>query len=228
MDIWQINLDSGDDLTALRDLLDPNEKARADRFLSESVARRFVVSHSAVRRILSTYVGQCAQELVFEYNGHGKPALAGGGSPSFSLSHSGELALCAVAQSGELGVDIEQWREVRVVELAKRFFSATESRHLLSLPDHELKAGFFSCWSRKEAYIKAKGLGLSLPLDQFSVELRPGMPAALLDCAYAPDDVGRFRYWNVPVPPGFAAAVAYNGPDEGAPNFRSWVFSSRA
>ena len=220
MDIWQISLDHAGELGALRELLDPREKARADRFLSGSVARRFIVSHAAVRRILSACTGQQAEDLEFEFNAHGKPALRNG--PSFSLSHSGDLALCAVAASGELGVDVEQCREARFLDLAQRFFSRAETEQLLGLHGDDLKAGFYACWTQKEAYIKAKGLGLALPLDRFSVELRPGFPAGLTASAFAPGDETRFRFRHVPVPAGFAAAVALGGRDEGAPAIRRW------
>lgn len=224
MDVWRIDLDHGGALNGMLAMLDAQEKSRAARFLSGSLARRFIVAHAATRCILSVYNGMHAEDLKFEYNSYGKPSVANNGGPPFNLSHSHDLALCAVARSGELGVDVEKCRGIDYLDMARRFFSPNETNNLLALSDDQSRLGFFACWTRKEAYIKAKGLGLSLPLGQFSVELRPGIPARLLDCAYAPEDVDRFRLWDVPVPEGFMAAAAHSGVDEGAPNCRPWKF----
>jgi 4'-phosphopantetheinyl transferase len=224
MDVWRIDLDRSCALNGLLAILDEQEKRRAASFLSDSLARRFIVAHAATRCILSTYNGLPPEDLKFEYNIYGKPALANNGGPPFNLSHSHDLALCAVARSGELGVDIERRRDIDYLEMASRFFSSTETKCLLGLNDELSRHVFFVCWTRKEAYIKAKGLGLSLPLEQFSVEMRPGIPARLIECAYAPEDVDRFRLWDVPVPEGYMAAAAHSGVDEGAPNYWLWNF----
>ena len=106
MDVWRIDLDHGGALNGMLAMLDAHEKSRAARFLSGSLARRFIVAHAATRCILSVYNGIHAEDLKFEYNSYGKPSVANNGGPPFILSHSHDLALCAVARSGELGVDV--------------------------------------------------------------------------------------------------------------------------
>jgi len=223
MDVWQIDLEPAGGLDAFLEVLDNQEKDRAHKFRFENHARHFIVAHAATRYILSTYCGIRAAELVFERNAYGKPFLAKSGTPLFNLSHSGGIAMCAVAQTGEIGVDIEKCREIEERELARRFFSSIECIQLDALADEQKTAGFFACWTRKEAYIKAKGLGLSLPLNEFSVDPAPHRPAALIASDYAPQDVERFRLWDVPAPEGYKAALAYCGAEEGPPVWRSWA-----
>lgn len=223
MDVWQIDLEHAGELDAFLEVLDEQEKDRAARFRFESHARRFIVAHAATRFILSSYCGIRAADLVFEFNAYGKPFLANDGAPLFSLSHSDGTALCGVAEEGEIGVDIEKCRDIADLEMSRRFFSGIECTLLDGLEEKQKAAGFFACWTRKEAYIKAKGLGLSLPLNEFSVDPAPHRPAALIASDYAPDDVGRFRLWDVPVPEGYKAALAYCGAEEAPPVWRSWV-----
>lgn len=223
MDVWQIDLEHAGRLDAFLEVLDKQEKDRANKFRFENHARHFIVAHAATRFVLSSYCGIRAADLFFERNAYGKPFLVKRGAPLFSLSHSGAIAMCAVAQTGEIGVDIEKYREIDGQELSRRFFSSIECTLLDSLADEQKTAGFFACWTRKEAYIKAKGLGLSLPLNEFSVDPAPHRPAALIASDYAPQDVERFRLWDVPAPKGYKAALAYCGAEEGPPVLRSWV-----
>lgn len=228
MDVWQIDLGHGGALDVFLDMLDDEEKSRAGRFRFERHFRCFVLAHAATRSILSLYTGGRAADLVFAQNAYGKPFLANGDGPVFSLSHSGAIALCSVAGAGEIGVDVEKCRDIDSLELARRFFSPIESKRLECLAPDQKEEGFFACWTRKEAYIKAKGLGLSLPLNQFSVELDPNQPVTLIASDYAPEDVGRFRLWDVPVPAGYKAALAYCGAEEGLPGWHRWVFTGPA
>ncbi|MDD5176975.1 MAG: 4'-phosphopantetheinyl transferase superfamily protein [Sterolibacterium sp.] len=135
------------------------------------------------------------------------------------------MALCAVVGAGELGVDIEWCRELPYDNLARRFFAPDESTSLKALAEEDRVAGFFSCWTRKEAYIKAKGLGLSLPLRSFSVTTCPRQVPALLSSQHEPSDVGRYRFWEVPVAPGYRAALAYRGNESEPPRYIDWASS---
>lgn len=204
-------------------MLDADEQARANRFLFAKHRRRFIVAHAAVRRILASRVGVGPGELQFTGNSHGKPFLKNVGAPVFSLSHSHEMALCAVASDGELGVDIEWCRELPHADLAQRFFAPDEAAALKALAEDDQVAGFFACWTSKEAYIKAKGLGLSLPLDSFSVTTHPRQAPALLSSQYEPSDVGRYRFLEVPVVPGYRAVLAYRGNESEAPRYLDWA-----
>jgi 4'-phosphopantetheinyl transferase len=239
IDVWLIELER-DLPRSLLTLLDAGERQRASRFKFERDSRRFVVAHGAMRLILAEMTGLPAAHLVFEHNAYGKPFIALDNAPLFSLSHSGEIALFAVLRavdglfesaannSVELGVDIEQCREIQAVEMAARFFSAEECRSLLNLPVEQRHSAFFTCWTRKEAYIKAKGRGLSLPLNDFSVECRPHLPAALISSRFQPDDVEYFYFWDLSVPKGYKAALAcrlpYCGQVLNPPQMRIWSF----
>ena len=231
IDVWTIYLRHDVALDSWYELIDAEERTRANRFVFPEHRRRFILTHAALRSILARYVLRSAHDVEFELNAYGKPALkqALGASlsstaVSFNLSHSHELALCAVASGGEIGVDVEWQRHLAQHDLAQRFFSPSESSALQQLEETRRHAGFFACWTRKEAYIKAKGLGLSLPLDRFIVETDPDKPAALQASDYAPEDVAGFRMWDVRVADGYRAALAYRGAAAGPPVVRAWEF----
>lgn len=140
-----------------------------------------------LRCLLGAELQRAPGSLQFEAGPHGKPRLAGadsGSSLEFNLSHSGDLALLGCAWGRELGVDIEQWREMRdEAALVQRYFSAAEQAAYTALPAARRTRGFFQCWTRKEAYVKAVGRGLGLPLDSFDVSLDDGDGARLLRCS---------------------------------------------
>ena len=151
-------------------LIDDGERLQAARFRFARDAARFIARRARLREILAARTGEAPERLAFARGPHGKPVLANG-APHFSLSHSHGLIMVAIAPV-EVGCDIERidpdldWRP-----LAGRFFSPREQRALLDLPDARARRAFFDCWSRKEAYVKAIGLGLSYPLDAFDVSV---------------------------------------------------------
>jgi 4'-phosphopantetheinyl transferase len=214
--VWRIPLDlDPETLAVLSDLLDPLERARAGRFRFERDRRRFIAARGRLRQVLSRYSGGRPEALRFRYGPHGKPELEPedrSDSLRFNLSHAHELALLAVARGRDVGVDLE-WsgREVEALELAERFFSRAEARALWRLPEPRRAAAFFRCWTRKEAYIKARGEGLSLPLDAFDVSLARGHQSALLATRGDPEEAARWRIRDLPAGPGYVAAVAARG-----------------
>lgn len=191
-------------------LLDPDEVSRANRFYFEKDRKHFAVARGFLRSLLGRYLDADPKQLQFNYGEYGKPSLPGAGRLRFNVSHSHGLALYALTEGRDIGVDVEYVRaDFTSDEIARRFFSPFEVESLCGLPAEERVASFFRCWTRKEAYIKATGLGLSQPLDGFDVTLRPGERAALLRT-----EAGSPENWsmaNVEVGPGYAGAVAVEG-----------------
>ncbi len=174
--MWPLDQDTGRDADCAA-RLSPDEAARAARFVHAAHARRYRAGRGRMREILAGYSGVDPAALVFDYNPQGKPGLADG--PAFNLSHAaGWAALVVSVAPVALGVDIEALRPVEDA-VARRFFSNRENAALSRLTPDCWPDGFFRCWTRKEAFIKACGPGLSMPLDSFDVTLTPDTPARL-------------------------------------------------
>jgi 4'-phosphopantetheinyl transferase len=198
-----------------RRLLSADEVARADRFVFEKHRHDFIVSRGSLRVILASYLSVNPASLEFSYSAHGKPSLAVPGSYlAFNASHTEGIALFAIVRSRRIGVDVEKvWDDFEPDAIAERFFSASERaalRGLNSLAKHE---AFFTCWTRKEAYIKAHGEGLSLPLDQFDVSLLPDEPARLVSTRPDPAEALHWSLHALPLGPGYAAALVVETQD---------------
>ncbi|CAG0930688.1 4'-phosphopantetheinyl transferase [Thermoflexales bacterium] len=195
--VWYVSLEQPAPLThQLEQLLSSDERERAARFHFEHDRRRFIVGHGALRTLLGRYLQVEPTRLEFCYGAYGKPYLAEestGGALRFNLAHSHELAVYAFTREGEVGIDIEHIHPLADLDhIAARFFSKAESTILLGLPEDQRLMAFFNCWTRKEAYIKARGEGLSHPLDQFQVSLIPGEPTQLLKVEGSPEEVSRW------------------------------------
>jgi 4'-phosphopantetheinyl transferase len=192
-----------------------DEQTRAERFYFQRDRERFIAAHGALRAILGFYLNRAPQCVSFDYGSHGKPVLAwesGGDTIRFNMSHSRGVALYAVARAREVGIDVEFiHRNLEVEQIAERFFSRGEIAALCTLPTDLRKYAFFLCWTRKEAYIKAKGEGLSMPLDQFDVSLIPGEPAGLLNTRPDSDDAVRWSMQDLNPAGGYVGALAVEG-----------------
>jgi 4'-phosphopantetheinyl transferase len=216
--VWQASLDpAASCVEQLQRTLSAEELHRAARFHFPRDRRRFIVARGVLRDILSRYLSVPPAELGFRYSAYGKPALADMTDEEglcFNMSHSHEMALFAITRGREVGVDIEYLRTaVACEEIAEHFFSARERATLRALPETRKHQAFFNCWTRKEAYIKAHGEGLSLPLDQFDVSLAPGEPAALLATRGDPREALRWSLQALTPAPGYVAALAVEGQD---------------
>jgi 4'-phosphopantetheinyl transferase len=202
-------------LQRCRALLSEDELARAARFYFEKDRSQFIVAHGMVRQVLAFYLKMAPREIHFRIEKKGKPELeenSGGRSLKFNLSHSGELALLAIARGQILGVDVELHRaDFAGEDIARRFFSAQEAGKLSALPAEQKVEAFFNCWTRKEAYVKAMGDGLSIPLDSFDLTFAPGESPALLRVEGHPEELKRWSLYNLTPGEGYAGALLIEG-----------------
>jgi len=214
--IWQVRLDAPEGLLRhLASVLAAEEQARAARFHFQPDRRQFIIVRAVLRLLLAGYLGQSAPAVTLGYTQFGKPFLLRPDGESknaitFNVSHSHEVALLAFARGARIGVDVERVRpELAGTHIAERFFSPREVAALRALPAAGQPAAFFRGWTRKEAFVKARGEGLSLPLRNFDVSLAAGEPAALLHIESDPAEVQRWTLRTVtPTLSGYVAALA--------------------
>jgi 4'-phosphopantetheinyl transferase len=192
-------------------LLSDSERQRASRFRFERDRSRFIVARAKLRELLGTRLRVPPETVELMYGPHGKPALAPGFSDSdlrFNVSHCDDLAVFAFSQGREIGIDVEavHWF-ADADEIASRFFSERENEAFRALEPLEKPQGFFNCWTRKEAFIKALGDGLDHPLDCFDVTLAPDEPPKILRVENTPGDRCGWTVDSFVPLPGFVAAV---------------------
>ena len=214
--VWRATLKQNESmLLASLSLLSGDERERAGKFHFQKDRNHYVAARATLRDILSRYLHTPAAAVKFRYSRHGKPALEApyaSDGLSFNLAHSHEIALYVVAGARAVGIDVERVREVNDVEgIAGRFFSTEEVRALNDLPVSRRAAGFFDCWTRKEAYVKARGEGLSRSLSSFTVSFAEGEAATIL-----PPDTGdgEGTEWSVvglKLGTGYAGALVVEG-----------------
>ncbi|MGQ0445283.1 MAG: 4'-phosphopantetheinyl transferase family protein [Beijerinckiaceae bacterium] len=192
-------------------LLSDAERLRASRFAFDRDRRRFTIARAWLRRLLSARLGVRPETVELVYGANGKPALARRFADSdlrFNVSHSDDVAVYAFVPRREIGVDVEAIRVIRDADdIAARFFSRRENEAYMALNPRDKPLGFFNCWTRKEAFIKALGDGLCHPLDRFDVSLTPGEPAKILRVESTPGDHCGWRMESFSPAPGFVAAV---------------------
>ncbi len=225
VDVWRVRLSS---TTPNEASLSAEERRRAARFHFDADRDRYIVAHASLRDILSRYLQCEPRELKFSTNEYGKPSLNRSNDFSrgfrqttevvttkdieFNLSHSSDFALIAVTRGCKVGVDVEQIRaDIELENLARRNFSPREVSELTALPPEQRTLGFFHCWTRKEAYIKAQGLGLSLPLDSFDVSLAPNEQVVLRATRPDANESARWSLHSLDVESNYAAALAVEG-----------------
>ncbi|MBC8427729.1 4'-phosphopantetheinyl transferase superfamily protein [bacterium] len=211
--VWRASLDlPAAQAQSLQHTLATEELRRAERYYFQKDRKHFIVARGLLRDILGRYLKMEPGLLRFCYNPYGKPGLAGdtgGETLCFNVSHSHGLALYAVTRDRAVGVDVEFIRpDLATEDIAERFFSPREVAVFRALSANMKPEAFFNCWTRKEAYIKARGKGLSIPLDQFDVSLAPGEPAALLSVNGEPQEASRWLLQELDVGSGYAAALA--------------------
>ena len=213
--IIRAHLDSPpDELDELAQTLSSIEQQRADRFHFARDRRRYIIGRGLLRIILGNYLNRQPASLRFQYSEHNKPWLVDGGKLRFNLAHSHELALYAFTLGRDVGIDLEYIKPVVDCEgIARHFFSEQERATLQALPSDRQDEAFFVCWTRKEAYVKAIGDGLTFPLDTFDVSLTPGHPAELLEVRGNQQEAARWQLRNLQPDPEYAASIVVAGND---------------
>jgi 4'-phosphopantetheinyl transferase len=214
--VWRASIEASESgIEYLERLLSKDEVTKALRFHFEKDRKRWIVSQGILRILLSRYVNTDPSQLRLGSNPYGKPFLA---FPSlspvlhFNLSHSDSLALYAFSYSRQIGIDVEYKRtDIDYDSLANVSFSPNEQALLHSLPNTLKRDAFFNCWTRKEAYVKAKGKGFSIPINQFDVTFLPGEPAALLQSREDPQAITRWSFQELTPGTDYAGALAVEG-----------------
>lgn len=229
VEVWTVPLDPPPAaVERLAALLSPDERRRAERFHFERHRRRFAVGRGALRSLLAGYLGTPPEAVRFDYGPKGKPFLAAGPDGErprlcFNLSNSEELALVAFARGAELGADLERLRPMPDgLQIAERFFSAAERQVLAAQPAEERDRAFFRCWTRKEAYLKAVGDGITVRLDAFDVTLAAGEAPRMLSIDGDPDRGAAWSLVHVEPAPGYLGALALPARDDGPWRLSGW------
>ena len=218
--VWRMRLGSSDyQAGEMQSKLSTEEKHRAAKFQSRDDRTRYATAHYYTRKILSKYLGLQPEKIRFAYNQYNKPALEENTKASglrFNLSHSAEIALLAVANGFKVGADIELVKHDKATEdIARRFFLSREVELLLNQPEQIRDEAFLRIWTRKEAYIKARGEGMAIPLDQFEVSFHPGDPPKILWMKDDPQAAARWSLFHLEPEKGYTGALAVEGhPDQ--------------
>jgi len=214
----------GEQAIGYRQLLSADERQREQRFHFEKDRDRFLITRALVRTVLSRYEAVDPRDWVFAANAYGRPEIdvlrMGAGDLCFNVSHTAGLIVLGVTRGRALGVDVEnRCARMNPIDAAKLVFSATELAALARLPAEQQLDRFFEYWTFKESYIKARGMGVSIPLDKFSIQLEQD---GLVDLEIAPelhDDPGRWQFWQIR--PGLAYVLALCA--ERVPNLSSAI-----
>ena len=214
--VWRAFLPQTRRRDGLLEILGPEERERAKRFRLDEAREAYIVRRGLLRVILAGYLGIKPGGLRYSQNAFGKPALRdrlGGDRLCFNVSRSGRVVLCAFARDCEVGVDVEEVRhDIDHEEIAARFFAPEEVAALQACAASERREAFFKCWTRKEAYVKATGEGLSLPLHDFAITQRPGQKAMRLRRRGVGDESSRWWVSALDPGPGYVGAVAAQAP----------------
>ena len=211
IDIWRFDLEVQENDWAI---LSPDEAQTAKRIVVEEKRDRKASARAHLRRILARYVGTHPRDVKFAYGEHGKPMLAKQNEPGFNLSHSESKGLAAISRGARIGVDVEFAREGRAfTDIADRFFSQAESAELRALPPEARPAAFYRAWTRKEAYLKAWGTGLSFGSDLFTLDYLSEGPGSLLATEMPGDDPSGWHFKDVELGPAYTGAICFEGPD---------------
>jgi 4'-phosphopantetheinyl transferase len=214
--VWRIDLNCAA-TPASASLLSPDERERAARLLVEDKRAQFVAGRGVLRRVLGQYLGVAPQALVFAYGPHGKPTLRNDGSAAelaFNFSHSANLALIGVARAGTIGIDIEhRGRHISVAPFARHILSASEAATLARRPQARHRQVLLATWTRKEAYLKALGVGLSRPMTGFTTGIAEDGATVVRELEDAGGKPQPWAFIPLAAHPDYLACLAVPGRD---------------
>lgn len=211
--IWKIFFsDYSNEEAFYSKILSHAELARSSRFHFQIDSIRYKVSRVVAKVLLSKVLSIKPSNIELQLNDYGKPKLiAKSNNIFFNVSHSANLGLIAITDIGPIGIDVERYRKKMLAEkFARRFFSESEVKEYLDLPHGQKEEGFFNCWTRKEAFIKALGLGLAMPLKDFDVTLTPGEVSQLIEVRNRKEQAAGWLLKNIPLKEDYAAAFSIN------------------
>lgn len=195
-------------LSGFERFLSSDERLRAERFRFTKDRDRFVMARAILRLLLGRYLEADPHEIRLAYTAYGKPYLPDN-TLKFNVSHSGDMAVFAFALHAEVGIDVEKVKDdLDVMELARNFFSDTEINAMERAPQSQRTRSFYRCWTRKEAFIKAEGSGLSFPLDQFAVSLDDDLRATLIATKWNQKEAGHWSLYSFRPVEGYLGALA--------------------
>ena len=206
--VWTVNLAR---VPVLDEALSHDEHERASQFSSEADRRRFKAARSALRTILSRYLKLPASSLIFGQTEFGKPFAINSEADGllFNLSQSGDVVAIAVTRDREVGIDIESVRPESSMDIAEQCFSVAEIYTLTGLDQDARTLAFFNCWTRKEAYTKARGEARSVPWVQFDMSLAPGVRAAMLNNRIDKEELSRWVLHDLQLPSGHVGTLVF-------------------
>jgi 4'-phosphopantetheinyl transferase len=201
---------TSDVLVQCEKVLSPDERVRADRIRFQDLRESFIATRGALRYLLGGYLGLHPASICLVYSSTGKAGLAHHNDLRFNVSHSGSMSAFALTAGCDIGIDLEQLRPLPDIEkIAARFFCPEEAAEIASLPAGERERAFFTCWTRKEAFIKASGAGLSRPLNSFRITSQPGDAGNLILLDREDDGRGLWSAHDLALATDYAAAIAY-------------------
>lgn len=210
--VWRIDLDRFiKDIHTYMHFLSSDERERAAKFRFDLNRNHFIIRRGILRSLISRYLSDHPGKVSLSQNPFGKPILWGEHANAlfFNGSKSGKWTLIALSKNIDLGVDIEDKnQEIDFLNIVNRFFSPVEKSEFLSLSNDARREAFFLGWTRKEAYLKCNGSGLSIPLAHFSVELSPGQPPRLLSPHDPEDSASNWLIADIPAAADYCAALA--------------------
>ena len=211
--VWRASLERTQaEREALWRFLAPGERARAERFRFDIHRHYYIVGRGLLRLLIGSYLSLPPTEIQFAYSRYDKPSLVNEPAFCFNVSHSQGKLLIGFTWGMALGVDIEQVRTLDDMDaIARRFFSEAENLDYARVPAALRPEAFFNCWTRKEAFIKAVGEGLSFPLNEFDVTLRPGEKAVLRQVRGSVDEAARWSMRTLNPFSGYRGALVWQG-----------------